>query len=435
MEEDRGMKNVGLRIAGSLLLLWAAIIAGLLLPFQSVAGYASSYIGEEEFLEGLLTACGVECAESETVFEAAARAGIAEEKKKGASCIKRSDAAVMLARAFEMMDGKKDNKLQEICKEKRRITDLDQIEEDKKEFVLTVYAAGIVPGYKKSNYDEGREFRGNKKLTAAAAQQYIVRLEDPKKRFSLTPDGQVIRLGTLPKYASKYPYILENFPDSYYDWSLRFETVRQFQTGEMEEDVYAFPAGIEKVHWFDGRLSKPLAEYAEIWAEMVRAYAELAFRVDYRTIERDDPWFQAMYALDADSGASGNQEALKERLGGYIDSMKENRTIVELKTAAADPSSLYYFNGSFYIRLYVKYRVMSSKILNPTEEEILYDRSFNSVIYSDEIEVLSNLKLGEWREGYYDIALSTPNAGTDGSDIKISGRAIQDEYFLRTVVR
>ena len=167
---------------------------------------------------------------------------------------------------------------------------------------------------------------------------------------------------------------------------------------------------------------------------MRTAYAQLAFGVDYRTIEDHNAWKSAMYMLDADSSPAGSQEELNRRLDRYIERMKENRTILEFDKAAADPSSLYYYNGQFYIRLYVRYRIISSRVINPGIEDILYKKSFNSVIYSDGVARLENVVLGEWRDGYYDIAFSSPNEQTDGSDIGISERMIQDEYYSGTVV-
>ena len=420
------------KIAIFLLIAMTAVI----LPQQKSVGYAASkYIPAETFAEMVLETCGIKVKTAENALEKAAECGLTEKKITARSYITRADAAILLAGAYEKMQGELPQEQLRMIKEYGRLSDLEDCGEEQADAMLRVYAAGIVPGYKRADYDPGREFRGKNKLTYTAAKKYLARLSGAEKRFLLSPDGQVLREEKLPANAQKYPYILANYPNSYYDWNLRFENSRQFKLGEMEEDNYYYPADAEKMPYFETRFVKGAWESAQEWAEKVKIYAELAFGADYRTIEQDDSWKSAMYALDADSSPAGSHEALRERIENYITKMKKNKTILEVETAAADPSSMYYFNGKFYIRLYVKYRIVSSKVTNPSVEDMIFKKSFNSIIFGDGVVSLNPVVKGEWREGYYDIGLSSPNEYSDGSDIGISERMIQDDYYIGTAVK
>ncbi len=430
------MRHYQFQIMKALAGFWAALIAVLLLlPDEGMGIAASRYISAEEFADLLLDVCRMDRMEGETAIEALQRAGLADTALEDSEEMIRADAAVLLARAYRMLYGEfGDEELLEAAEEYGRLTDLDGFGEEQREAMLLVYTAGIVPGYQTEEFASGREFRGDAALTRQAAEEYLFRLSDESQRLPLAPDGQLLRSGRLPVTADKFPYILESYPDSYYDWNLRFENSRQFQTGELEEGDYYYPSEIDQMPWFQTRFEGEVSEYAKVWAEKVLAYAHLAFSADYRTIEENDAWKSAMYALDADSAPAGNGEALGERLDRYIEKMKENRTILELEKAAADPSSLYYYNGQFYIRLYVRYRIVSSRVINPGIEDIIYKKSFNSIVYSDGVAMLEDVVPGEWRDGYFDIALSSPNEWTDGSDIGISERILQDEYYSGTVI-
>ena len=430
------MNDYKFQITGTLAVFWAALIALVLLLPQSGTGIAASrYLSAEEFAEQVLKACGIEKTDGETALEAFRRMGLADRIPDGEKDIVRADAAILLAGAYQAMYGDfREEELLKAIREQNRLTALDGYEEEQEEAMILVYAAGLVPGYRTEEFAAGREFRGTARLTRNMADEYIRRLTDESRRHSLSPDGQLLRTQSLPVTADKFPYILESYPDSYYDWNLRFENSRQFQSGELEEGEFFYPADIGQMPWFQTRFAGEVSEYAKSWAEKAAAYAQLAFGVDYRTIEDHNAWKSAMYMLDADSSPAGSQEELNRRLERYIERMKENRTILEFDKAAADPSSLYYYNGQFYIRLYVRYRIISSRVINPGIEDILYKKSFNSVIYSDGVARLENVVLGEWRDGYYDIAFSSPNEQTDGSDIGISERMIQDEYYSGTVV-
>jgi hypothetical protein len=55
--------------------------------------------------------------------------------------------------------------------------------------------------------------------------------------------------------------------------------------------------------------------------------------------------------------------------------MKKNKTIVESSKVAVDGSSLYYYNGRYILRVYVKYRIKSSN----WKMELIFKKSFRKV--------------------------------------------------------
>ena len=82
--------------------------------------------------------------------------------------------------------------------------------------------------------------------------------------------------------------------------------------------------------------------------------------------------------------------------------VKENNTVVEAQKIAVDGSSLYYFGGKYYMRVYVKYRINSSKTIY--ENKMLYDT--NNIFYTSYPICFNNYKLGEWKECCFDVSLT-----------------------------
>ncbi|NMA74696.1 MAG: hypothetical protein GX963_11155, partial [Bacteroidales bacterium] len=285
---------------------------------------------------------------------------------------------------------------------------------DKRLDVVKCYLKGFIKGYSNGDYSTDREFRGNKKITRKGALDTIKMLKDKSLRAKISPDGQLIRTTKLPKNAELFPYILASYPNEYYEWELQFQTTARLmgdkELSEMTNLVdYASPAYIDKlaIDKYDN-FEKIKKESLNDWVENARKHVELVFNVDYRTI--GDDWYNAILKTNYQYGTV-YEWFPRKKLDAYIKKMVPNKTIVEYDTVAIDGSTLYFYDNSFFMRVYVKYKIVSSEDLSiPNGNTPSTDWSYDKVLFNYGFAFLENVELGEWREGYYDIQLADYNS-------------------------
>jgi hypothetical protein len=324
--------------------------------------------------------------------------------------ITRGDTMVLLNRADEYLGGTQvSSELVQTAIDKR-ISDISKVEEGKREDLAKAYLKGFMKGYSNGAYCTDRELKVTKKITKEGALSCIAMLKDMSKRAKISPDGQLIRTKNLPKYAKYYPYILESFPNAYYDWKFMFEGQgrRDPQTGiktpyENIKD-YAAPVDIDKISDFEN-FKEVRERNLDTWVKKVRTYLECVFNVDYRTI--DDKWIEKVMTVDYTYGDEDYSKQTRERLQKYITDMKANKTIVESSKISVDGSTLYFYKGRYYLRTYIKYLIVSSNIKkNVDVDTLLQDKPFNAILFTRESPVdFMNFTVGKWREGYFDIDL------------------------------
>ena len=85
-----------------------------------------------------------------------------------------------------------------------------------------IYAKGIIKGYSNGKYIQNRKFNGSGYLTTTGAKNIIKLVTNTKSRAKISPDGQLIRNTNLPKNADSYEYILECFPNKFYEKKFEF---------------------------------------------------------------------------------------------------------------------------------------------------------------------------------------------------------------------
>lgn len=280
----------------------------------------------------------------------------------------------------------------------KRISDIKDIPKDKREAVASIVAKGIIKGYSNGLYVQNREFRGNNKITANGAKEVIQKVLNPEKRALISPDGQLIRTKNLPKNASDYPYILECFPNEYYEMNYSFMYLTGFEDGS-DRDVYAYPKEINYDYLYDNyydfqfNIEMDKYELYDLAFSQVEKYLNHVFNVDYRTV--NDKWKEGLES----SLTQGNSDwRIKNWINDYVEAIKKNRVIVECEHIAIDKGTLYETVGSLYVRAYVKYKITAGNI-NVDHSELLYgDNTF-----------IKDLENGKWRYGYYDIQISSSN--------------------------
>ncbi|HHV13688.1 MAG TPA: hypothetical protein GXX75_25815 [Clostridiales bacterium] len=381
-------------------------------PAQKVD--AAGYIKVNEFVKLLVMELGLEVDESklEPHIEAAKAAGILKEGdfKKYTGNLTREDLAVLANRADEYLNGDtvKEKLINTILE--KRISDISSVAVGKRKDVAKVMAKGIIIGYGNGTYSQDRAFKGKGHVTPAAAKSVISLVLDPEKRAKISPDGQLIRTTNLPKYEKYYPYILASFPNQYYDWKFSYEGQAKVNPRTDERipyvylEEYASPKDIDKITDFDD-FKSVREEYLDLWVQKAKTYAECVFNADYRTI--DDKWANTLLSADYSYGHDNLVKREKESIKQYIKDMKANRTVIESSKIAVDGSSLYYFDGVYTLRVYVKYRVLSSKVgYGVDTDTLIMENPYGKILYTRyPIVCLRSYTIGKWKESYFDVEL------------------------------
>ena len=306
--------------------------------------------------------------------------------------------------------------------ERGRISDLSGTTTEKAamQFLL---ATGIVEGESDGKCSKTRSFEPKDTISSADAELYAKRVVNVDERAVISPDGQVCRTTNLPVYARFFPYILDSYPNEYYDINFRYMRLRSwFEDGV---DEYGDPNYVEDLvfnHWTDGvdyyspatihtwnyRLSGKDINFGELrdekaaeWEKQVEEHLMLIFNADYRTTPNDSAWankvLQGLYNYGTKDG-----DYAKERMGVYLKDMKENKTIVVCDRVSADVSTMYTDGGSKFIRVYVHYKIESALNFNEYGvSPIIYQNSSHwSQTYRD-------VTFGQWRDGYIDVEVMT----------------------------
>lgn len=351
--------------------------------------------------------------------------------------VSKVDAAVVLVNAHEFLYGNKlSNELIQTILEKR-ITDINKLPEYRRLSFAKAYAYGYIKGSSDGNYTTSRTFKPTQKISKVTALSFIDMLKDESKRSKITEDGQLIRTTNLPKFAKFYPYVLASYPNAFYDWEFQFmkgcETkykdgkayyISNYVLGKYKEGYdFAYPSTINDYRKNnliytlpDGTMTNLEGKIKynwTIWENNVMKYLYNVFNVDYRTLEKNKNWYDAVTTTGA---PYDDKVYINNYVKKYINAAKRNKTIIECDKIAFDRSGIYEDLYGTYLRVYVHYRINSSLI---DEQVLISPLAFTFETYSD----YSNVRLGEWRNGYYDVRL-----GDDGTIIK----AVFSDY-LRNV--
>lgn len=380
-----------------------------------------------EFIELMAKTAKLEAdQEAESPYlEAAKTAGLVKdgEFKNLEAIITNTDAAVLANRTEELLNGTKyDERKYDLIVSRKRISDLGKIATEKRPDVIKVYMKGIMIGTGNGKCSQDRRFNGSEKLKKSTANLIAARIKTPSKRRKLSPDGQLIRTTNLPKNYKDYEYILESFPNSFYEAKFRYQSTKYYYEPKELED-YASPAKVRKMV-FSPKLGLTQGEvmdrYLYDWCDKVEKNLWHQFNADYRTIDKE--WINGIRSTYYVFGDPENDRIQTREIEKYVKEMKKNKVIVEASKIVVEPSSQYYASGD-YIRAYVKFRVVSGPIQ-------MFDSKVKGVVLSDifcgEYAYVKDFEKGVWLERYFDINVGTRNGSSDGSDYAISGDDLID---------
>nr|WP_308743351.1 S-layer homology domain-containing protein [uncultured Anaerocolumna sp.] len=401
------MKNKGMK----LLLILIILTTSLLSPFKVKA--ETNYVKIETFIRQLVQAMklDVDSTVIEPYIDAAQKAGIlkSDQFTDYEGYITTTDAAVLLNRADEYLNKSSlDEKLYKAVLE-NRISDIKQIPKEKRGDVAKVVAKGIIKGYSNGKYIQNRSFKGNEYFTKIDAKVTLIRLMNPSKRAKLSPDGQLIRTTNLPKNADKYEYILECFPNSFYEKKFDYQRTKYYYEPKELVD-YASPVKVvgtmRSLTVIDGKMI-----YLSDWTDKLRLNLSTRLNVDYRTI--DNTWLNNLSSTYYLFEKADLDKPLFDDIKEYIAFVKKNKVKIESEIIAVEPSTMYYATG-YYMRVYAKFKVTS---LN-------FDKVKDDIIFYGYGSDTKPLKEGKWMECVFDVRIATRNGSSNGRDYAVGTEKI-----------
>lgn len=357
--------------------------------------------------------------------------------------IKRSEAAIIMAKAHELVYGANNRPdSEEITQDdidlviKERITDIKKIKlSANRTWFAKAYLYGFIKGSSDGQYTHSRTFKPGAYPTKSTLTGMIDMLFHTDKRVKLSYDWQVCRTTKLPKTAYLYEYILDSFPNSYYDTEFNYggDYAKDFYTtglgsGTLEERMskgfisfvrpselvkfssYDFDT-LSKKYDLDGRQFWNENRNMEIPTQLVKSAEEFytyALNVDYKTIENDKEWKKVM-----------SKYLTETELNDYIKHCKENKTVITCDKVAADLSSAYWNDNEYQCKIYAHFKIVSDTPLSkglydtatygnliPLRRGLeLGDRYFRLILG----EKYMGYKLGTWTDYYFNASGTHPD--------------------------
>ena len=284
-----------------------------------------------------------------------------------------------------------------VVKKLGRVNDIKSAGKRHQLDLITVLKKGIIIGKSMGRYTQNRNLMPKRKVSLAEAKKVIERVYDSKKRYPMSPDGQLLRKTNLPFWASDYKYILASYPDSYYETMFGYEShlATSFKLhSSYDPPKYAYERILNGYETNDNI-------YEE--ADKVRRFQNHRMNVDYRTI--DKKWRDKLISFyrRKEHTKKSDLNGMKKEIDKYIRFVKENKVIIESKPVATDASSAYYWHITPSFHTYMKFRIVSCKNLDKNLYKIIYgsftgDWSHGLAKYREK-----KVKLGEWCEGVYQV--------------------------------
>lgn len=339
------------------------------------------------------------------------------EFKNKQKSINNGEAALLVNRADEVNNGTSYNvKLYNQVKNKERITGIKKLGEKKQDAIRKCFVKGIMTGYSNGVYSQSREFKAEKKLTIGEAHKILVRLENKSKRVKLSPDGQVIRTKNLPQNYKSYSYILESFPNSFYEKKFHYQKTKWNKKPVNLVD-YASPKNLRKTtpKLFD--INKVIEQYQDSWCKKIEDNLRLRLSFNYDTVT--NKWVNDLrktYII------YNNKEMDKDRpknIRAYVNIAKKNKVKMQVKQVVVEPSTMYDHHG-FWIRAHIKFKLLSAKDFYSAESG-----KQRNIIYGYYIS-LEKWKKNQWYEGDFDIQLTGNNMIDTGYGYGISEDILSD---------
>lgn len=351
--------------------------------------------------------------------------------------IKCSEAAIILAKAHELIFGPdyRPDTEREIDGEdidlviNERISDIGKIKkETNRIWFAKAYLYGFLKGSSEGEYSHTRKMKPGAYLSKKNLDAMLESFFDFDERVKLSYDWQVCRDSKLPETEELYAYVLDTFPNAYYDTGFNGKRTADFFTeglgsGELKERMlnhnfsFVRPSEIEEFSALDFDTDRERFHYEgrEFWNEnrnitiplrlvsSAEEYFKYALNVDYRTIDDDINWRTVM-----------GQYLSDDELKNYIAYCKKNKTIIECDKVAADLSGVYWYDGEYQCKVYVHLRIVSDETLSkgidddenygtlfPVRYGLEPGDRYTRLIFGEQY---MKYQIGEWTDYYFNVS-------------------------------
>lgn len=383
--------------------------------FTVNAKAATSYVTIKKFDQMLQDASGTD----KTLIK---KGQFSDESKN----ITREDAAVLVSRAYIAKYGSDiDEDVYKYVKDYKRIKDLSKSPVEKRGAIRRVFVWGLMEGTSSGNYTHTRDFKGKNKLTLADAKTICSRIKDNSKARVLTYDGQVTRTTNLPKTAKYYEYVLDNVPNSYYEYVYRWQ-YDIFDHKPVRGEDYQWPKYLEKMSWeytsYTGTMAEPM-KYKDTWIQKIETNFKTRLKVNYKTISNKNAWFNTLRGTYYDYRSASNNAIITDAIKDYIKFVKKNKINITYSNVFTDTSTLYDSQGRTYARVHVRFKVTSGNNLKSDA---------SNVFFGLEDSYVEGFKLNKWYDLVFDVELAYGDMGEKGDGTTIFGDGLTNYYALHT---
>lgn len=419
------------------------------------------------FYKALVEEAGIKIDKSETEPYSAAlvREGILEQREVSAAGNKlgNQEVALILYKTAKHLGISGDETVIANAKKYERISDKRGIVPGYEEAVYFCFGTGIMPGKSDGEYSHTRSFEPKIQVREADGMLYCKRLFDESMRVPMSPDAQVLRTTNLPIQAKLYPYILESFPNEYYDMNYLYmynvetddraypdlmesssfletwctpNTVEEFSKSQPER-CRIFTSEWDYLGCEEVGMDKVVERYRDTWEQQAREYLELVFNFDYRTVREDTEWQEKIKNLNAFyhewgkgvyEGSCAGIKRIDEWFAGFLDNAEKYHTVVECDEIDFDMSTLFYserFDDSapYTMRVHLRYKITTDA------EPGLYEMAEIVPVRAYGVDCQFK-SFGEWKDVYAELTFATNSFDRTG----IGGVRIL-EYNVNDAIR
>ena len=411
------MKKIMKKIMKKAILLTMITVLFFESGITSTAATTNTNISIGNYIKLIVDASNltVNTAENNSYIKAALREGLIKEGEFSSYSVNitKEETAVIANRADELLHGTSyDETLYQQIKSKKRISDFGKMNADNQDAMIKVFAKGIMIGSSNGKYTHSRKFNGKDYLTTSEAKAIVAKVKNSSKRRKLSPDGQLIRTTKLPKNYKSYEYILESFPNAFYEKKFIYQT-RKYYYKPVEFKDYASPARLKKTTLNGNKMQEVLDNHLDTWAKKIETNLKIRLNVDYRTI--DNEWISTLRKTYYVYGDASADKRRTDDIKKYVTKVKKNKVVVK-GYVSVEPSVLYDALG-YYMRAYIRFKVDDATNMKVEEEDLIY----GDTVY------FPNLKRDKWVETYVDIQLGSANGNSNGNDYAVYRDSIGKE--------
>lgn len=386
---------------------------------------AEKYVMGQEFIIQLLKVIEpkIKKSKKEEYIKKAISYGIIKEEERNFlnKKVTHEDAAYYGNRAEELLYGKEYNKeLYNQINLKDRISDIQKVNPKKRSATVKMFIKGIMIGFREERYSKSRRVLPDTFITPEEAKVIVARVKERKKRRQISWDGQLIREKDLPKNWGEYEYILESYPNSFYEAKFRYELGKKADGTKMQNGKdYMKPASIKDSMFQKDlgiKMSDIIESYLEKWCQKIEDNLSCRFQVDYRKI--NDDWINRLratyYVRSVGDGedASANKKIM-DQIVSYVQQVKKHEIVINAKKIIVEPSTLYY-NSGFYLRAYIEFEVVSYKGKLEQDQIFFWEKGY-----------IPDFKKGKKMALILDLSIGSNNGNSMGDDY-----AIMNDYIF-----